>query len=288
MNHNAFKTSMKRLSFLLLALLFASAHAQTYEECVAYGIRAGQGDSLAQAERWFEKALETAPKDHRNALVYNDLGKLRETIFQQTGDTRKAEDALAAYSRAVELAPEAISFRMSRAGFYLRQKDWAKAEADLETVVDLQPGHIQARNYRAFALSQQRKYDQAKAEYERILSMDSGNFDAKMGLAVLEQSTGHLGLALQQVSQLIEEYPQRPDLLRMRAEIYKANNQPELALIDLDEAISLQPDEAQNWLARTRVHKVRGSKFYALRDYEQAIRLGVPRSSLQKEIKDCE
>ena len=59
----------------------------------------------------------------------------------------------------------------------------------------------------------------------------------------------------------------------------------ELALIDLDKAVALEQDNTDFVLARAYLHMKLGNKFYARMDFEKAVSLGVPRSSLKEELQ---
>lgn len=276
------------LSFLLFFIGFATAMGQTYEQCVEAALAAAEHDSLARAESLFKQALKTSPKDYRNALVFNNLGKIQERIFwQNTQKTQKATEAIESYTMALSFAPEAVPLLTSRADLYMRLGQYGKATIDLTTILDVAPDHIEARNHRAYCYAQSRRYDEARVDYQRVLERDVQNRMARLGLAMLSQQTGHLSDAIERISQLIGEGASDAELLSIRSGMYAENRQPELAIIDLDRAIQLAPDNTNYWLARAYLHKSQGNRRQALADFEQAIALGIPRSSLRQELKEC-
>ena len=65
------------------------------------------------------------------------------------------------------------------------------------------------------------------------------------------------------------------------------NKQPELAIMDLDKAVELNPTNSNYVLARAYLHLEKGNKHLAKKDFETAISLGVPRSGLRDELKQC-
>ena len=75
---------MKRFLYTFFLFLFVlSASAQTYEQWVERGIKAAEADSLTEAVNYFKKALKLKPKDYRNALVFNNMGKVQESMYWQ-------------------------------------------------------------------------------------------------------------------------------------------------------------------------------------------------------------
>jgi Flp pilus assembly protein TadD len=63
------------------------------------------------------------------------------------------------------------------------------------------------------------------------------------------------------------------------------NHQPELALLDIDKAIELEPDNGKFFLSRGYLYADMGKKKLAYLDFEKAISLGIPRYSLETELK---
>jgi Tfp pilus assembly protein PilF len=62
---------------------------------------------------------------------------------------------------------------------------------------------------------------------------------------------------------------------------------PELAIMDLDKAISLEPNNTNLLLTRAYIHLKEGNKRLAKQDFERAIQLGIPRGQLKEELKQC-
>ena len=272
----------------LLALTPLAAPAQSYEELVERGQEAAQADSLVLAESLFKQALKLSPNDHRNALLYTDLGRVQEALYwQDTHDGRRADQALESYSLAIDRAPEAVPMLMARAAFYLKLGQWAKAIRDFTRVLAVNEQHIPALNYRAYCYARQQAYDLARKGYEQVLALDENNYQATLGLAILEQQTGHIARGIERMTQLIEAGETRAETYSVRAGMYAENHQPELALLDLDLAVDQEPQNVNYVLARAYLHQQQGNKRLALKDFEQAIALGIPPASLSDELKAC-
>ena len=148
----------------------------------------------------------------------------------------------------------------------------------------------------AFAESLTDLYDETGMEYLSAMSFygaalsssafDPDNYTALLGIALIEQSLHHTSEALTRLTRLIEQHADRAELYTIRAEIEAENRQPELAIMDLDKAIELEPGNANTVLTRAYLYKLIGNKRLAHHDFERAIELGVPRSSLKRELKE--
>ncbi len=279
-------------SLLLIILLWCASacrlRAQTYEQMVERGLSAAQHDSLAEAESFFRQALKAYPDDYRNSLLFTNLGKVQEARYwQNTHDKKKADEAIESYSMALALAPTSVPMLEARGQFYLKLEMWRKAIRDFSNILDVNPHNLAVRNLRAFAYAKTRAYDEAKTDYLRVLDEEAQNYSARLGLAILEQLMGHLSVAIERISTMITTMPDKAELYSVRAGMYAENKQPELAIFDLDKAISLDAANVNYVLARAYLHKERGAKHAALQDFERAIRLGIPAASLNEEIKAC-
>ena len=279
---------MKRFLYIFFLFLFVlSAHAQSYEQCVERGIKAAEADSLTEAVNYFKKALKVNPKDYRNALVFTNMGKVQETMYwQNTQEKQNASDAIESYTMALSFAPEAVPMLEARGKLYLRLGNYGKALMDFTTILDVDPHHKEARNYRAFCYSQRHEYLEARTDYLRVLEEDATNYSAQLGLALLCQNTNKMTEALERITLMVEGHPDKAELYSVRAGMYAENKQPELAIMDLDKAVDLEPENQNYYLARAYLHKEQGNKRKALADFEAAIKNGVPRASLEEELKN--
>ena len=82
--------------------------------------------------------------------------------------------------------------------------------------------------------------------------------------------------------------PQEASLYAARADVEKELKAYDLALLDMSEAIRLQPSQAQHYLIRAAIYVKLGRKKDARADLERAVELGVPRVSLKDFIRDNE
>ena len=254
--------------------------AETYEAIVENGINAAKEQRLSEAEQWFTKALRHSPDDHRNALVYMNLGKVQEAQGNNKG-------ALQSYSSAISQYPNNVLFLSTRAELYLQLENYKRAIADYTTIISVSPSDIEAYSYRGYAYSKTRELDRAKADFKVVTDHDADNFMAALGSVIVEQQMGHNHEALTQLNILISRFPDKAEPLVIRAEMESEANQKELAVIDLDSAIKLSSNR-NYYLKRAYLHLELQQKHLARQDFEKAIELGVPRQLLSEDLKKCQ
>ena len=115
---------------------------------------------MESALRYFEAALEKDPlyalAHHGVADVYSISG-----LYAFLPPAVAAERAMAAASRAVELAPDLAETRTSLGFAQLLHWDWAGADATLQKAIALNPRYAQAHTFYAWLLSTLGRNDEA-------------------------------------------------------------------------------------------------------------------------------
>ncbi|MEO7177803.1 MAG: tetratricopeptide repeat protein, partial [Allosphingosinicella sp.] len=90
------------------------------------------------------------------------------------------DSAIAAFDRAIALAPRSAPAYLNRGLVYRRKGELDRARADLDRAVRLAPGAARGYFQRSLLLRQQGKEAAAKADAERALALDPG-YDAVIG-----------------------------------------------------------------------------------------------------------
>lgn len=106
--------------------------AQSYNRLVEQAMEYTRKDSLKQAEQLFRQALKVDASNARNALVFSNLG----TILKRQG---RVDEAVDAYTMALNITPYATSILLNRAALYLDRNLLDKAYVDYCNVIDLIP-----------------------------------------------------------------------------------------------------------------------------------------------------
>lgn len=263
----------------LLSLSSLSAQ-KSYKEIVNRAMNCALKDSLPEAEALFQEALKMDPASARNALLFSNLG----TVQKRMG---KTEEAIESYTMALNITPYATAILLNRAALYLDMNLLDKAYLDYCNVIDLLPENEEARLFRAYIYLQRREYKEARIDYNVILTKDLKNKTARIGLVMLDEKEGKYTAARDGLNLLIEDYPGDVSLWKMRANLEMEQQHPEVALLDVEEAIRLDSRDAESHLMKGDILLELKKKKEALAAYEQAIELGIPRAELMEKIKQC-
>lgn len=273
---------MKR--FILLATLVCLtslfASAQTYQELSEKALQLIDSNQLQEAEDTFRQALRLEPGNPHNALLFSNIGTIQRR-------QRKYDDALESYTYALNIAPKAIPILLNRATTYMELGKTDRAYVDYCQVLDGDKTNEEALSMRAYIYILRRDYKAARIDYTNLLEKVPTNYSARLGLATLNQKEKKFADALEIINKMIAEYSQDAVLYIARADVEFEMGHTDLALIDLEEAIRLNPESSDAFLLRGEIYLSQKKKSLAKQDFEKAIQLGVPQSDLYAQLKQC-
>jgi tetratricopeptide (TPR) repeat protein len=191
------------------------------------------------------------------ANAYTKLGKLTE--------------AMADYSRAIELEPKLALAWANRGYLYILLRRWTDAVADCSRSIELEAANASAWHSRGAAREKLGQYEKALADYSKALQIDPrftpawidrGNLRARRGLAVE---------AVTDLTRAIELEPKNAVAWATRGSAYGILRRPDKALADYSTAVRLDPRYAPAWTSRGNAHVRLGQLNAALADYARAI-----------------
>ena len=103
--------------------------------------------------------------------------------------------------------------------------------------------------------------------------------------ALLNQKELKYRESLEDFNKLVSDNPRDVSYLKARATLAVEMNTPDLALLDLEEAAKLAPDDAEIYVMCGEIYLSQKKKREAYVAFEKAIELGVPRPELQDKLK---
>lgn len=276
------------LSVLLTLIPCLSVLSQTYDEWCERAVVATEEDSLELAEKCIRQALQLEPANPRNALLFSNLGTIQRS-------RHRYEQALESYRMALNMAPMSVPILMNHATLSLELGQNDKARADYSQVIEIEPHNMEALLMRAYIYMQQRDYKFARLDYDTLLKIDPQHYNVRLGLAALCQREIRYDEALVVLAGMLADKggttPYTTDELAAvrvaRAGVELDMLKPDQALLDLDEAIRLDPRQSEAYLMRGRVHLMLKKKALAKRDLEKAVSLGVPQSEVRELMNQC-
>ena len=270
---------MKRIC-LFLSIVWASLQlsAQSYDELIAKAVNAIEQDSLYQAEGYLKEALRKDPSNMKNALLFSNLG----TVQRRMG---KHKEALESYSLALNLTPYSVTMLLNRASLYLEIDYLDKAYVDYCNVIDLDAKNMEALQFRAYIYMRRRQYMDARNDYQSLLEVNPNDKTARIGMAMANQKLHRYKESLEELNRLVVDYPKDASMLKARAELGVETNSLEMALLDLENAAKLSPDDAEIYVLCGEIYLAQGRKREAYAAFEKAVELGVPRPELEDKLK---
>lgn len=269
---------MKKVILLLFTAITFSAYGQTYQELSDRALVLLEQDSLQRAEEVFRQAMALEPANPHNALLFSNIG-----IIQQK--QRNYEKAVESFTYALNIAPFAVPVLLNRATVYMELALTDKAYLDYCQVIDLEKNNAEALLMRAYIYVVRRDYKAARIDYNQLLRTDPSNYAGRLGLISLNQKEEKYNEALEILNLMLQEFPHDTTLLMMRAGIETDMKSFDAALLDLEEAIKIDPDSPYVYIHRGEVYLQQNKKALAKQDFERAISLGIPQSELREQLK---
>lgn len=273
--------NVMRKLILFIGLMFSyclSMFSQTYDERISRAMDAVEKDSLQLAEQLLKDALNADPANMKNALLLSNLG----TIQRRMG---KNKEAIESYTLAINKTPFSVTMLLNRASLYLELDYLEKAYSDYCNVIDLDKTNQEALQFRAYIYMRKRQYNEARADYRALLEENPRNKTARIGIVMVNQKDKRFQEALEILNLLITDYPKDVSLLKARAEIEVEMNALDLALLDLENAAKLAPNDTDVYVMCGDIYMEQNKHREAYVAYEKAIELGVPRPQLQDRLK---
>ena len=180
--------------------------------------------------------------------------------------------------------------RMGKHKFFdTMDEAYAYAEKMVETKKevrnDIDKTNKEALLFRAYIYMQRRDYKGARIDYNTLLQEEPGNNTARLGRALLNQKELKYRESLEDFNKLVSDNPRDVSYLKARATLAVEMNTPDLALLDLEEAAKLAPDDAEIYVMCGEIYLSQKKKREAYVAFEKAIELGVPRPELQDKLK---
>jgi superkiller protein 3 len=140
-------------------------------------------------------------------------------------------------------------------------------------LVKLAPSRAGALFFRASIYSELDEFDKAKEDYLKLLSLEPKNNNVKLGLALLYKKEGKYNESLTLLTLLIEDNPNTAEYYIARSNVERLTGHTELALMDVEKAIELEPDNGNHYTLQAILLERLGKKEAAKQSRFKAARL---------------
>ncbi|MEA2060867.1 MAG: tetratricopeptide repeat protein [Thermodesulfobacteriota bacterium] len=215
------------------------------------------------ADKKYDAAMDmvtllSGESDSRAGAFFENL---KGEISMSRGDM---ETALTHFEAAVAQNPDYVKARLNAAGLCLRSRKTQRALDHYKAVEILDPGHVQTLMAIGFIHDTAGRYDMAEGYYRKVLEIAPDHANAANNLAfILSQDTGSLDEALRLASMARVHMPKSPNVLDTLGWIYYLKGNYLTARSELEESLSLYPDNAMACFHY-------GMTLYHLKEYEKA------------------
>lgn len=173
-------------------------------------------------------------------------------------DKKDYDKAIADYTAAIGLAPGNAFYYSGRGWAYMDKKDYDRAIADYTTAIRLKPGYAYYYGYRGQAYEDKKDNTRAIADYEMALAIDPENYFGKSGLERLRPAP----------PAPLTAYDYYRLGLRMALQ-----DDPDKAIADFTAAIRLDPKNADYYAARGDMYSFKKDWNKARADYKAALKI---------------
>jgi len=218
------------------------------------------GHDIARAT--IERALSLDPN---NALAYYARGYLN-------GRTDKPDEAIADFTRAIELDPSfgRAYYQRSQVLNYPKN-DHAGERRDRDRAIELAPDLIAARMSRAWALYYDSKLEAALLDLDHVLSLDPKHSKALYLRAQVYEGQNRPADARRDFDAAAAAAPDDKDILRERAAFFVRQDDYVAALAAADRLVTLEGAEPQWYALRGFVLHALDRDDQALAAFDQAL-----------------
>lgn len=170
---------------------------------------AATAQSIEQQIRDYTRQIEEKLKPELANAHLN-----RGDAYRRKGDT---DQAVADYSRAVELKPDLGKAYVRRGYVYATKQDDTRALQDFTKAIEMDPGEPLAYSYRGFSYLAKGNYDQAISDYTKVIELRPDDAEGYVNRAYAALAKGDYARAVQDYSRAIDLRPGDGDLYGKRA-----------------------------------------------------------------------
>jgi serine/threonine-protein kinase len=224
-------------------------------------------------------------KDGRFARAHAGLAEAYWQRFQDTKETRWADQAVMEATEGLRLDPEDASAHRALAVVYAGKGLAEQAVEELHRAIALEPGNDEAHQLLGRMLFDRGRHDEGLRELRQAIALRPNYWQNYHALGVRYLDSGRYAEAAASFRRIIELQPDSPQGFYMLGSVFLASGDTAQAIINLRQAIALEPQHASytnlgDALARE------GRLGEATRAFEEAARLAPKSPMKQRNLGD--
>ena len=233
---------------------------------------------LKEMER-LRSELASAKGDTKKQGQYNEaVNRLSATDWFEKGyahnEAKEYQDAVNAYTRAIELNPKDAKAYNNRGNAYNRLGNYQQAIANYNRAIKLDPKLAMAYNNRGIAYKNLGNYNQAIADYTKAIELDPKDAKAYTNRGAAYGGLGNYNKVIADCTRAIKLDPKYAMAYNNRGVAYDLLGNHNQAIANYNRAIELDPEDASAYYNRGFAYEDLGNLQQAFNDYKIAARLG--------------
>ena len=114
----------------------------------------------------------------------------------QSGQENRPDEAVALFTRAIQLDPASAEAYFQRAAVYARRGSYEEVKADLRRAIELDPRHFESHRLIDWLLARQGAWDEIIAYWDRLIALEPNNAPAYLERAGAYRHKGDMQRAL--------------------------------------------------------------------------------------------
>lgn len=217
---------------------------------------------------------EEAIADYTRAL---ELDPTFVLAYNNRGATyerlRKYENSLSDYTNAIQLAPTLAAAYYNRGNVYSKRKRPLDAINDYTRAIQLDPTLMRAYINRGGEYYALNRFEEALADFSAAIKLEPSYAKAHVNRGVIYDSLGQYDRAIEDYTHALRLTAQDPAIFYNRGLTYISLKQYERAVADFSQVIELVPDDVDAYYYRGLCYAELGQREEALADHTAAVRL---------------
>ena len=185
----------------------------------------------------------------------------------------KLEQAIASFSKAIELDPSYANAYCNRGVVYYCQGEYERAIIDYSEAIELDPRHVVTYNNRGVAYGNQGEHEKAIGDLTRAIEIKPDYADAYNNRGIAYKAKLMYDLAIADYDKAIELKPNYADAYYNRGIVHNAKDEYSLAIKNYNKAIQINSKHVGAYNNRGSIHSEKGDYDRAIKDYTKAVEL---------------
>jgi tetratricopeptide (TPR) repeat protein len=202
------------------------------------------------------------------ALAYNNLAH----YYVQKNQPEKA---LTNYNTAIELQPQKAQTYNNRGKIYFDGGEYDKALEDYNKSLSLKPEYPDALANRGAVYGAINQFDKAIEDFTKVMEIDSENSDVISNRGYVYYQINEFEKAIADFKLYLQFKSNDAEIINLIGLCYAKLEDYDSAILEYNRAIQMEPANGLFYLNRSFVFNSKGEKSTALKDAQQAQKLGL-------------